>query len=108
MLTTSRLVMRANRFREAGKQYHSQLSNLLPWLLLFIMTLKQFEQALAHEHSRPIRWHVFFDLPAHIYDGIGVGGFQHIPIFSDNRGIPIDQLLRGAVHLGIVAIENLN
>jgi hypothetical protein len=31
---------------------------------------------------------VLFDLPAHIHDGIGVGRFQHIAIFGDDRGVP--------------------
>ena len=48
-------------------------SDFVPWLFLFIVALKQFEQALAHDHPRPIRWHVFFDLPAHVHDGIRVG-----------------------------------
>jgi hypothetical protein len=51
----------------------SSSSDLLPRLFFFMVLLQQFEQAIAHDHSRPIRWHVLFDLPAHVHDGIGVG-----------------------------------
>src|SRR5882757_5206163 len=83
-------------------------SDFLPSVFFFIVPLKQFEQARAHDHSRPVRWHVLFDLPAHVHDGIGVGRFQHIPILGDDGRIPIDQFLGRAVRLGAVAIENLN
>jgi hypothetical protein len=41
-------------------------------------------------------------------DRVRVGRFQDVPIFCDNCGIPIDQFLRRAVHLGVVAEQELH
>jgi hypothetical protein len=48
-------------------------SDFLSGLFFFMVLLKQFEQAVAHDHARPVRWHVLFDLPAHVHDRVGIG-----------------------------------
>ena len=61
-------------------------------LLLFIVLSKEIKQTLAHDHAWTIRGHVHFDLPAHVDDSVRIGGFEHVAILSDDRGIPIDPL----------------
>ena len=60
------------------------------------------------DHAGAVGRHVRFDRAAHIDDRVGVGRFEDIAVFLDDRSIPVDQLLRRAILLAIVAVEDLD
>ena len=49
-----------------------------------------------------------FDLPAHVDDRVGVGRLQDFAILLDDHLVPVDQLLRRAVLLLVVAEQDLD
>jgi len=74
-------------------------SDPVPWLLFLLMFAKQFEQTLAHDHSRPVRRHVHLDLSAHVDDCIGsvdpeilwvFGGFRMVMSVSAQLSQAVD------------------
>ncbi len=72
------------------------------------MRLQQREQAPAHDHAGPVGGHVHFDLAAHVDDGVGIGALEHLPVLGDDRRVPVDQLLGGALGFRIVAEQDLH
>src|SRR5437764_9446738 len=78
-------------------------SDPVPWLFFLVVLVKQFEETLAHDYSRPVGRHVHFDLSAHVDDGVRIGRFEHLAILGDDRSVPVDQFLGGAVRLGVIA-----
>jgi hypothetical protein len=79
------------------------LCQMLSRLLFLAMFSEQLKQSLAHDHSGTIGRHMHLNFSAHIDNGIRICGFKHVAIFADDRGIPVDQLLRRAISFSIVA-----
>ena len=75
--------------------------------LRLAVRVQQLQQPLAHQEPRLVRGHVALDAVAHIDADVVLGRFEDSPVLVHNRPVPGDELCRGAVRLGIVAIELL-
>jgi len=75
--------------------------------LRLAMRVEDLQQPLAHQEPRLVRGHVALDAVVRIDADIVLRRFEDRPALIHNRPVPGDEFCRGAVRLGVVAIEPL-